>query len=128
MLHCHRRDRSPHRLVIDLDPQKSAEKSILRERKTKTDDPIIGTACRASSTACSKGARWSRAGLIDTSPTIDRTTIPVAAKADLTSPTRTSVLTCRRSMTLTILKATQGEPIVVVINGGSDAKARRPSS
>ena len=66
--------------------------------------------------------------LIDTPPTIDRTTILVAAKADLIIvPTRTSILDLQAlDDTLTILKATQGvNRIVVVINAaGPDAKAR----
>jgi chromosome partitioning protein len=117
--------------VIDLDPQKSAEKwGILRERKTKTDDPIIvhGLPSQLDSMLDKARETGHELVLIDTPPTIDRTTILVAAKADLIIvPTRTSVLDLQAlDDTLTILKATQGvNRIVVVINAaGPDAKAR----
>jgi chromosome partitioning protein len=117
--------------VIDLDPQKSAEKwGILRERKTKTDDPIIvhGLPSQLDSMLDKARETGHELVLIDTPPTIDRTTILVAAKADLIIvPTRTSVLDLQAlDDTLTILNATQGvNRIVVVINAaGPDAKAR----
>jgi chromosome partitioning protein len=117
--------------VIDLDPQKSAEKwGVLRERKTKTDDPIIVHGLPSQLDTMLDKARETghELVLIDTPPAIDRTTILVAAKADLIIvPTRTSILDLQAlDDTLTILKATQGvNRIVVVINAaGPDAKAR----
>ena len=117
--------------MIDLDPQKSAEKwAVLRGRKTKTDDPIIVHGLPSQLDTMLDKARETghELVLIDTPPTIDRTTILVAAKADLIIvPTRTSILDLQAlDDTLTILKATQGvNRIVVVINAaGPDAKAR----
>jgi chromosome partitioning protein len=116
--------------VIDLDPQKSAEKwGILRERKTKTDDPIIVHGLPSQLDTMLDKARETghELVLIDTPPTIDRTTILVAAKGDLIIvPTRTSVLDLQAlDDTLTILKATRGEPDRCRDQrGGPDAKAR----
>ena len=99
--------------VIDLDPQKSAEKwGALRGRKTKTDDPIIvhGLPSQLDSMLDKARETGHELVLIDTPPAIDRTTILVAAKADLIIvPTRTSILDLQAlDDTLTILKATQG--------------------
>jgi chromosome partitioning protein len=117
--------------VIDLDPQKSAEKwGALRGRKTRTDDPIIvhGLPSQLDSMLDKARETGHELVLIDTPPAIDRTTILVAAKADLIIvPTRTSILDLQAlDDTLTILKATQAvNRIVVVINAaGPDAKAR----
>ena len=117
--------------VIDLDPQKSAEKwAVLREHKTKADDPIVvhGLPSQLDSMLDKARETGHELVLIDTPPAIDKTTILVPAKADLIIvPTRTSILDEQAlDETLTILKATQGvNRIVVVINAaGPDAKAR----
>jgi len=117
--------------VIDLDPQKSAEKwAALRLRKTKTDDPIIvhGLPSQLDSMLDKALETGHELVLIDTPPVIDRTTILVAARANLLIvPTRTSILDEQAlDETLTVLKATQGaNRIVVVINAaGPDTKAR----
>ena len=117
--------------VIDLDPQKSAEKwAALRERKTRADDPIVvhGLPSQLDSMLDKARETGHELVLIDTPPAIDRTTILVPAKADLIIvPTRTSILDEQAlDETLTILKATQGvNRIVVVINAaGPDIKAR----
>ena len=117
--------------VIDLDPQKSAEKwGVLRGRKTRTDDPIIvhGLPTQLDSMLDKARETGHELVLIDTPPIIDRTTILVAARANLIIvPTRTSILDLQAlDDTLTILKATQGaNRIIVVINAaGPDTKAR----
>jgi chromosome partitioning protein len=117
--------------VIDLDPQKSAEKwGSLRGRKTKNDDPIIvhGLPGQLDSMLDKARETGHELVLIDTPPTIDRTTIQVAARANLIIvPTRTSILDLQAlDDTLQILKDTQGaNRIVVVINApGPDAKAK----
>jgi chromosome partitioning protein len=115
--------------VIDLDPQKSAEKwSVLREQKTGNEDPVIVHGLPTRLAAMLESAKDTDLVLIDTPPIIDQTTIFAAAAADLIIvPTRTSILDEQAlDDALATLGASHALPkAVVVLNApGSDQKAR----
>jgi chromosome partitioning protein len=117
--------------VIDLDPQKSAEKwSAVREVKRKVEDPIIvhGLPNQLASMLDRARETGHELVLIDTPPVIDKTTIFAAAAAGLIIvPTRTSILDEQAlDETLSTLRAAQAlHKVVVLINAaGADLKAK----
>lgn len=117
--------------VIDLDPQKSAEKwASLREETVGQQEPVVVHAIATKLPAMLESARKTKHQLvlIDTPPVIDQTTIYAAAAANLIIvPTRASILDKQALddslSTLKMQKALQ--KVVVVLNAaGSDANAR----
>ncbi len=117
--------------VVDLDPQRSAERwSELREERVKNDDLVVvhGTATGLAGMLKAARDNGTTLALIDTPPAVDKSMIYAAAAADVVIvPTRSSVMDqFSLRETLDYLKQIRAlTKTVVVLNAASTDKAAR---
>ena len=117
--------------VVDLDPQRSAERwSELREERVKQDDLAVAHGTATSLAGMLKAARDTGTGLtlVDTPPAVDKSMIYAAAAADIVIvPTRSSVMDqFSLRETLDYLKQIRAlTKTIVVLNATSSDKAAR---
>lgn len=117
--------------VVDLDPQRSAERwSELREARVKDDELVVVHGTATGLAGMLKAARETGTGLalVDTPPAVDKSMIYAAAAADVVIvPTRSSVMDqFALRETLDYLKQIRAlTKTIVVLNAASADKAAR---